>query len=133
MTLISIVNSILENDYLDSDEHDGSKCESIEDLIPQYGWEAVQEILINILLDDGRKIEDYLVAAAVFWGAVCECEDISPINKVIALLYHRLPHDENSNNLAWSITHNLKKVGYLSDYDPLNDPEVITEARRLGY
>jgi hypothetical protein len=135
MDLIYAINSVLENDYIDSDENGDTTCEKIEKLIPQYGWEAVQEILLNILLDENRKTRDYEVAAEVFWAAALDYEDISPVNKVIALLYNRLPNDENSgeNNLAWSIVCKLKNIDYLSDYDPLKDPEIIAEARRLGY
>jgi hypothetical protein len=135
MDLLNAINLILENDFLDSDECEESKCENIEALIPLYGWEAVQEILLRILLGNERKIHDYEVAAQVFWGAVLDCRDISPINKIIALLYYRLVNGGNCSedifNLAWSITRNLKKVDYLSEYDPLDDLEIIEEMNSL--
>jgi hypothetical protein len=65
-------------------------------------------------------VDDRMTVAAVFWGAVL---DHLPVNadRLIALLYKRLPADEGSseNNLAWSITSKLKGKGYLSRYDPL--------------
>ena len=133
MDLQNQINAILENDSLDLDEYPESKCESIEGLISFYGWEPIQEILLSILLDEKRRIRDYEVAAEVFWGAVLDNRDISPVNTVIALLYHRLSDKRNSyeNNLVWSITCKLKQVEYLSDYDPLNDDEIIEEMNRF--
>ena len=127
------IDSILGNDILDADGCDGSKCEEIENLIPEYGWVAVQEALLNVLLDDKRRISDYEVAAQVFWGASLDGRDIC-INNVIALLCHRLPNEEgcSENNLAWSIVTKLKNVGYLSDYCPLQDEEVIQARILLG-
>ena len=61
------------------------------------------------------------------WGAALDGRDL-PADRVIALLYHRLdPGDGGENNLAWSITSKLKRVGYLSDYDPLQDAAVRAE------
>jgi hypothetical protein len=133
MNLSSMLDLIMSNDALDSDECEKSKCQEIEKLIPEYGWAAIQETMINILLNDQRRTSDYEVAAQVFWGASLDNRNICA-NKVIALLYYRLPKDENSNenNLAWSIASNLKKVEYLSDYDPLKDEEIIRESIRLG-
>jgi hypothetical protein len=133
MSLKDIVYSILSNDSLDSDKCEESKCLEIEKLILEYSWEAMQEIMIDILLDDQRRISDYEVVAQVFWGASLDDRDVC-INKVIALLYYRLPKDKNSseNNLTWSITSRLKKVDYLSDYDPMKDEEIIQERIHLG-
>ena len=133
MALIPIINSILADDSRDSDECEESKCEAIEDLIPSYGWEAVLKVLLNVLLDDERRTRDYEVAAEVFWGAALDNRDLSPENKVIALLYYRLPKDKNNyeNNLVWSIASRLKHVDYLSDYEPLKDGGVIEEMNQL--
>jgi hypothetical protein len=59
-----------------------------------------------------------------------------PKVRVIALLHHRLIADVPEplaldENLVWSITRNLKGVEYLSDYEPLNDPEIQMELKRL--
>jgi hypothetical protein len=35
------------------------------------------------------------------------------------------------DNLVWSIISKLKGVGYQSDYDPLQDPDVLREMKRL--
>ena len=133
MDLLYAINSILENDSLDSGDIDSDKCEHIENLIPLYGWKAVQKNLLDILSQEKREIRDYEVVAEVFWGAVLDRRNIASTNKVIALLYHRLPNDKNSdeNNLAWSIACKLKKVDYLSDYNPMNDSEIIEELNLL--
>ena len=132
MDLAAEINRILSNDSLDSDECEESKCETIEGLIPLHGWEAVQGVLLNILLDDERDVRDYEVAAEVFWGAILDKRLIHPQNRVIALLYHRLQIDTNSeNNLVWSIVCKLKNVDYLSDYNPLNDQAIAEEIKFL--
>jgi hypothetical protein len=50
--------------------------------------------------------------------------------RVIAHLYFRYC-GPGEDNLAWSITSRLKGVGYLSDYDPLCDPYVVRELKKL--
>ncbi len=34
-------------------------------------------------------------------------------------------------NLVWSITHVVRKVGYMSEWDPLEDPEVVKQMKML--
>ncbi len=133
MALIHIINSILADDSLDSEECEKSKCEAIEMLIHAYGWDAVQDALLLILINNERRTRDYEVAAEVFWGAILDQRKITSANKVIALLYRRLQKDEGSfeNNLAWSIASSLKGYSYLSDYDPLKDHEVIEEMKQF--
>jgi hypothetical protein len=46
-------------------------------------------------------------------------------------LIEDVPADcELDENLVWSITHILKNVGYLSDYEPLRDPAIQAEMAR---
>lgn len=55
-----------------------------------------------------------------------------PVDFIIALMYYRFdPTGEEEDNLVWSITAKLKKVHYLSDYAPLNDPNVLIEFHKL--
>ena len=112
---------------------DEGKYECIEKLIDVWGWNEVQNVLISILMDNGRRAMDWYVITQVFWGAVLDQRTIDK-NTVIALLYHRVPNDNGSdeNNLVWSITSKLKGVGYLSEYNPMNDPIIIAEKKRLG-
>lgn len=115
----------------ETDDAENSKCEEIEErLIPKFGWEAVREAVIEVLESD-RSQSDYEVAAEVFWGAALDKRDL-PVNKVIALLYYRFDqHGTDENNLVWSIASTLKKVDYLSEYEPLKDVEVLRELEKI--
>lgn len=83
--------------------------------------------------DNSRRISDWEVLAQVFWGAALDKRPIDA-NKVIALLYYRLPSDKGSseNNLAWSIVCKLKGIEYISKYNPMEDQEIIKEKYELG-
>ena len=121
------IRTILMNDALDADDCETGKCEEIERLIEVHGWDAIQAILVDMLEDDHLNISDFDVIAQVFWGAVLD-KRVMDINKTIALLYMKLPpDDEHLDNLVWSITIRLKGIGYLSDYNPLEDPDVLKE------
>lgn len=95
-------------------------------------WETVRDGMIAVLADDGAA-KHWVTATVVLWFGVARP---MPRARVIALLHHRLmaespPRLALDENLVWSITSNLKGVGYLSDYEPLNDPEVQDELKRL--
>ena len=104
---------------------------SIEELCRADGWDRVCDALLAILEDATRSVHDWAVTAAVFWGAVLDGRPV-PADRLIALLYVRLPKEDGAeNNLAWSIASNLKGRSYLSDYDPLSDPDIQRELDRL--
>ena len=134
MRLKDRIDQILKNDALDEDDYpeDTCKVEEIEKVNQHYSWKEIEHLLIDMLLED-RRVKDYQTIAAVIWGACLDKRDFTNRNKIIALLYKRLPNDEDSieNNLAWSIVTKLKNVGYLSDYDPLEDPMVQKEINKL--
>jgi len=117
----------LQDDRLDSDESEETKCDHIESLIHVYGWENAQEILLNMLSDKERRTDDYQVIAEVIWGAILDNRTILEKDKWIALLHERLPKDKDSpeSNLAWSIICKIKGINYLSEYDPMNDGKVV--------
>lgn len=125
------VDRILAGAASDGDD-DVSKTEQIEALIREFGWESVRECSMSILEDRSRSVGDWAILAAVFWGAVLD-HRLVDADRLIAVLYKRLPHDAGSseNNLAWSIACELKGKSYLSDYDPLHDVGVIRELERL--
>jgi hypothetical protein len=129
MDLRDCVVAILNDPALDGAEDTGTKAEHIELLIAEHGWDALLACLCG-LLHAGDAATDWLAIADVFWGAVLDQRPM-PADAVIALLYGRFEragmHDEHSENLLWSITNRLKGVGYLSDYEPLRDPGVISE------
>ena len=134
MDIKSQIYNIFANDALAADDGESSKCEEIENLISVYGWDFVQTTLLQMLDNPQLDVSEYDVIAQVFWGAVLDKRDIDK-NKTIALLYKRLPpvsevgesYCEHLDNLIWSITHRLKSVGYLSEYDPLKDPDILEE------
>jgi hypothetical protein len=132
MELVQKINDILRNDELDTETSDETKCNQIERLADDFGWESIEEVLIKVLEDDTRRIVDWHTIAEVFWGAALDKRNINE-NKVIALLYYRIPNDAGSNesNLVWSIASKLKGANYLSEYDPLNDPDVIKEMQKF--
>lgn len=130
LRILRQVEAILADDRLEDEATDDSKCERIEGLIPEAGWEAVLTSVLGILSAE-RRVADYRVAAEVLWGAVLDRRDV-PADRVIALLYHRLdPGGDDEDDLVWSITSRLKGVGYLSEYEPLRDPAVARELEAL--
>jgi len=130
MDLESKIEATLLNDALDDEYAPEDKLEVMEKLIAEYGWDRVQPYMIAILRDNTRRLKDWYIAAAVFF-MVLSHEPIDDANAVIALVYHRL-YFIGHDNLAWSIACTLKKVDYLSDYDPMEDSEVIAAQRELG-
>jgi hypothetical protein len=126
MAILYSISAILADDSLDDESSEDSKCEQIEQLIPRLGWPNVLSELLKILGEDRRR-RDYEVAAEVLWGAALDARDL-PVNRVIALLYYRFdPSGDSEDNLVWSITSKLKRVDYLSEYDPVHDPAVQAE------
>ncbi|MFS4494574.1 hypothetical protein [Maribacter sp. 2308TA10-17] len=122
---------------LDQEEKSDSeltRCEMVEELIPKYGWSAVQQCLINFMIDKKISSSTIELITQVFWGACLDARDIET-DRVIAVLYSRLPKDEkgNENNLIWSIVCKLKRINYLSDYDPLKDLGVLEELNKLDF
>lgn len=127
------IEAILADTELEREASESSKVDAIETFYRERGWKPVCDYLLSVLEDPVRSVDDCMTAAAVFWGAVL---DRLPVNadRLIALLYKRLPPDENSSesNLAWSITAKLKGKSYGSSYDPFEDPGVRAELERLG-
>src|SRR4029079_17737382 len=112
------------------DEGEDSRCEAIQQLIPELGWGPVLAVLID-LLESVRPRSDYATVAQVIWGAVLDGREL-PADRIIALLYYRFdPQGGNEDNLAWSMTVKLKGVDYLSKYNPLHDPSISRELERI--
>lgn len=109
--------------------------EEIAGLAATVGWSPVFRIFVDILLDVALIQYWYDVVACLF---CCDCHQHDlpcDSNYLIALLYDCLRvspalgqsefnHDD-ADNLVWSIVHQLKGVGYLADYEPQSDPDVI--------
>jgi hypothetical protein len=100
--------------------------DAVEALISTHGWDAVCDGLMKILADDSQE-EYWRGAMDAFWCAGIDKRPV-PADRLIALLHHRFdPEGTREDNLVWSIASTLKKVGYLSDYRPLEDPSVAHE------
>ena len=105
-----------------------------ETVIPQYGWEYVQQALFAILSDDSCSKEVCSTVAQIIWGAVLDSRKIKK-KTTIALLYHRLgnvnaPYEDE---LIWSITANLYNLDVVeSDYNPLKDDRIINKLKFYG-
>ena len=126
------VEAILADDALDHEDSPSSRAEEMEKLYEKHGWETVRDYLMSVLEDPARSADDWGTVAIIFWSAVCDHRPVN-VDRLIALLYKRIPADEGSseNNLVWSITSSLKGKSYLSSYDPFADPGVQRELETL--
>ena len=127
------VSAILADASFDDDACLETRDEAIWALVATHGWDAVREEMLAVLRDDGAQAH-WRDASVVIWRGG---ERPMPAVAVIALLYRRLIGDvpaahQLDENLVWSITCNLKRVDYLSDYEPLRDPEIVAEMARLS-
>lgn len=118
----------MDLDAIFADPIDEDAQDRVDLFMGAHGWPTVRDFVLSVLEDPGRSVAEWQLAAAVVWGGCCDGRAL-PVDRVVALVYARLPHDEHSeeSNLAWSIASKLKKRGYLSSYDPLADPGVIAE------
>lgn len=127
-SLVDRMLVVLHDDSLDDENIDESKAEMLESMIEGLDWDECNSAIENLLSMSLRTI-DYESVAALIWAL-----DDKPFNKnkIIALLYHRLDPDFNSeHNLVWSITSRFKNEGYLSEYIPSEDAEVMNEFNLL--
>ena len=103
--------------------------ERIEQLIDACGWKPARDYVLSVLEDPARSVGQWQLAASVVWWLSCDKRELHA-DRVIALVYARLPNDKSSgeSNLAWSIASTLKQRSYMSSsYDPLQDPDVARE------
>ncbi|MEQ1753292.1 MAG: hypothetical protein ABL973_04085 [Micropepsaceae bacterium] len=125
------IQEILADATFDTEDCLDSRDEAIWELVGTYGWECVLAEMIAVLRDDKAKAH-WIEASVVIWRGI----DLPmPAVQVIALLHRRLlehlpAEHELDENLVWSITCNLKQIDYLSDYQPMRDPEIIAEMAR---
>jgi len=114
----------------DDDLNDAVSC-----LAEDVGWQPVLNAMLDILRDNSRASHWYDIVACLFG---CDCHKLPlPCDRsyLTALLNDclRIRPDlgiegrdvDDTENLVWSIVHNLKGVGYTSDYDPRADAEVL--------
>ncbi|MEJ2426237.1 MAG: hypothetical protein P8179_12740 [Candidatus Thiodiazotropha sp.] len=120
------IRKILDDTSLESEEVEDSKAELIENLITEENWQNIQNYLFEVLSDDNETYYNWHTCFEIFWGAVLDSRTIDG-NRIIALAYYRLKPDEHSSesNLAWSLASELKGEDYFSEYNPLEDPDII--------
>lgn len=126
---------IIKKHILDIIKTSAGPVDKIEEtIIPQFGWEYVQQALFAILLDDSCDREICSTVSQIIWGAVLDGQKIKK-KTTIALLYHRLgnvnaPYE---NELIWSITANLYNLDIAeSEYNPLKDDRIIKKLKFYG-
>ena len=119
------IRKILDNTVLENEDVEDSKAELIEQLISEENWAEIQEYLFQVVINTNESYYNWHTCFEVFWGAVLDKRIIDG-NKIIALAYIRLKPDQHSseNNLAWSLASAIKGEDYLSEYNPLEDPEI---------
>ncbi len=110
----------------DGDSRDSSRVTELMKLIADFGWAPLEREMLGILAASHNE-DHWHVAAGVFWSALLEQRPIHA-DRLIAHLCWRFPVEDN---LAWSITSKLKGIGYLSDYDPRQDPAVLAALHAL--
>jgi len=127
--------ALLSDPRFNDDSVDDDLNVAVASLASEVGWQPVLNAMLEILRDSSLTNHWYDVVACLFG---CDCHTLPlPCDRpyLTALLYDCLrirpdlgvdgrdPGD--TDNLVWSIVHNLKGVGYMSDYDPKADPEVL--------
>ena len=129
--LLAIVSDPRFNDEsVDDDLND-----SVTAFASEVGWPPVLNAMLDVLRDSSLAKYWYDIVACLFG---CDCHELPlPCERsyLTALLYDCLRlrpdlgidgHDQDdSDNLVWSIVHQLKGVSYMSAYDPQADPDVL--------
>ena len=134
--LLHQINAIMKLDIDDNDTLDIWRKDLIYRIVvPDDGWNNVQEQLYEILLDNDRTSDEYSVVAQVFWDAITD-KQIVDKDKLVALINYRLnPIDRPyEDNLAWSITCDLYHLDYCnSEYNAFRDEKIIDILKEFGF
>lgn len=129
------LHTILTDDRFFDESTDYDIDDAIIDLARDVGWTRVDQAMFDILRDESQARHWYSVVACLF-GTDCHTRQLPCEGSCfIALLYdclrirpdlgHPAMDYDSVHNLVWSVVHQLKRVDYLSDYDPKLDPEVL--------
>jgi hypothetical protein len=118
---------VRENEDKDFDLHD-----TVRERAAQSGWSDILTAALDILEQPDNKAYWRQATAIIFWAVGAKAEMPKPKMEVVARLYWCLAKYpgfggsgmDDGENLVWSIASHLKGVGYLSDWQPLDDPEV---------
>ncbi len=108
-----------------------NKPEAIYLLATKFGWNALFTELVRILRDDNEATNWETVQIVLFYAATdhrpWRRRYRMPADSTIALLYHRFPGGADDGDRIWAIVCALKGVKHWSNYDPLRDPQVLSE------
>jgi hypothetical protein len=145
MTLQARVTQILNDPRFPDDPNDDehligeygadNKPEAIYQLVDQYGWAQVYDLLVSILRDESQSQHWGIAQIVLFYASSDhkhgrrQCP--MPADSTIALLYHRFPDGIDDGDRIWAIVCDLKGVDHWSQYDPLKDSEVCRELETL--
>ncbi|MEI7986169.1 MAG: hypothetical protein WCI55_11125 [Armatimonadota bacterium] len=96
------------------------------------GWSQIIADCLLVLSDKSKMEYWHSAVKIIFWGTSQTPTFPIPKMAIVARLYWCLINidsnvaNELDDNLIWTIASNLKGVGYLSDWDPQKDPEVLS-------
>ena len=108
---------------LSSEDDDSDNSQILLEYLEKGNWDENYSLLFDMLKkSDFSKFWNQIIIT--LWYAQGK-NKILPVEDTIALLNYCLERsDEVDGNLVWSITRNLKKMAYDSDYDPYQDERV---------
>ena len=134
-TVSQRLSALLSDPRFHEESADDDLSDAVSLLAADAGWPPVLTAMVDILRDNNLAAHWYDVVACLF---CCDCHKRPlPCDRsyLTALLYDclRIRPDlgvdgrdpDDTENLVWSIVHNLKGVGYGSDYDPKADADVL--------
>jgi hypothetical protein len=121
---------ILHDPRFDADEEEVGYPDTIFKLRSTEGWENLRENIFRLLLDPAYQLFWHHLVTVLWYAVNDKCE--LPPDYTIALLYTCLERDERiDGNLVWSITIQLKRIPYSSDYDPYQDDAVQIQKQKI--
>ncbi|WP_345685634.1 hypothetical protein [Novipirellula caenicola] len=134
-TVYQQILALLADPHFHDDFVDDDLSDAVASLASDVGWQPVLNAMLDVLRDSSLTRHWYDVVACLF---ACDCHTLPlPCDRsyITALLYDCLRicpdlgidgrNPDDTDNLVWSIVHNLKGVSYMSDYDPKTDAEVL--------
>ncbi len=128
---MEVIKALLDREAQDEDF---DLCLEVQNHAKSEGWLSIVEEALAILSDREKPLYWRSAANIIFWSPKTELP--IPKMQVVARLYWCLIHGgegiEDAENLVWSIAKDLKGVGYLSEWDPMQDPEVAKYLADMG-
>jgi hypothetical protein len=128
--------TVVEMLELEEKDEDFDLLVAVRERESKEGWDTLLRETIAVLADRSCQGLWRSAIAIVYWASSSAPDMPVPKSEVIARLYWCLiNHPESSEedeNLVWSATMNLKGVDYLSEWDPMKDPEVRRHLDAMG-